>query len=322
MSDTEIMQLFTPLFEDLRPEDSFEKKKPLLAHYTTIQVLEKILANNEVWFSNPLFMNDLEEVRFGVIEGHSLVMNSVEIAKACNKPERAQLFKNYFDAYFNKFANQHVLNTYVFCLSNHDRNDNDGLLSMWRGYGANGNGVAIVFDTAQLNVIDGSPLIISKVSYDTTDARKAWLKNLLVTFEKIISLSNIPDDKIYLAAYYLFERIKLFALFTKHRGFKEEDEWRIVYIPERDAEEKLKPMFQYFIGPRGVEPKLKFKVLPVKGLTTDDLSLTKIIERIIIGPSISSPMTKATIERMLDILKHSDLKSKLQGSTIPFRALS
>jgi hypothetical protein len=193
---------------------------------------------------------------------------------------------------------------------------------MWRGYGANGNGVAIVFDTAQLNVIDGSPLIISKVSYDATDARKEWLKNLLVKFEKILSNSIIPDDKIYLAAYCLFERIKLFALFTKHRGFKEEDEWRIVYIPERDTEEQLKPMFQYFIGPRGIEPKLKFKVLPVKGLTTDDLSLTKIIERIIIGPSISSPMTRATIERMLDILKHPALKSKLQGSTIPFRALS
>src|SRR5262249_41484538 len=74
VTDDEIMKLFQPLWADLRPEDEFYRKKPLLAHYTTIQTLEKILTNNELWFSNPLFMNDYEEVRFGVFEGNSLVM--------------------------------------------------------------------------------------------------------------------------------------------------------------------------------------------------------------------------------------------------------
>ncbi len=76
----------------------------------------------------------------------------------------------------------------------------------------------------------------------------AWLNNLLSKFEKILKEANIPDDKLYLSAYWLFERIKLFALFTKHRGFNEEDEWRIVYMPERDTEKKLEPMFHYSIG--------------------------------------------------------------------------
>jgi hypothetical protein len=68
MDEQEIMQRFQPLWADLRPEDTFAAKKPLLAHYTTIQTLEKILASNEVWFSNPLFMNDIEEVRFGILQ--------------------------------------------------------------------------------------------------------------------------------------------------------------------------------------------------------------------------------------------------------------
>src|SRR6185312_1309834 len=47
---------------------------------------------------------------------------------------------------------------------------------MWRGYGANGNGAAIVIDMAKINVTETSPLIIAKVSYDTSDARRDWLR--------------------------------------------------------------------------------------------------------------------------------------------------
>ncbi len=51
------------LYADMAGDDQFPQRKPLLAHYTSIQNLEKILLNNEVWFSNPLFMNDIEEHR-------------------------------------------------------------------------------------------------------------------------------------------------------------------------------------------------------------------------------------------------------------------
>jgi len=192
---------------------------------------------------------------------------------------------------------------------------------MWRGYGANGNGVALVFDTAQLNVLESSPLIIASVTYDTTNARRAWLQSLTARFVEILNASDVPMEKLHIAAYYLFERIKLFALFTKHHGYKEEREWRVVYMPDRDRGEKLASMFQYAIGSRGIEPILKFKVLPVEGVTAPDLSLTKITERIIMGPTISSPIANATARRMFDILNHPDLKTKLRASSIPFRSI-
>jgi hypothetical protein len=321
VTNEEVIKLFQPLCADIRPEDAFHRKKPLLAHYTTIQTLEKILTNNELWFSNPLFMNDLEEVRFGVNEGNTLVMNSKEIVAACKTMERVQLFQGAFAFYFNKFANEHVLDTYVFCTCNHDKDDSDGLLSMWRGYGANGNGAAIVFDTAQVTPIENSALITDQVTYATTKARRERLNAILLVFARILVDSDIPNENLYLAAYSLFDRIKLFALFSKHHGFKQEQEWRIVYMPERDAAKQLGPMFHYSIGSRGIEPKLKFKVLPIKGLTADDLSLEKIIDRIILGPTVSSPMAIAAVQRMLDVLNQPNLKIKLRGSTIPFRAI-
>jgi hypothetical protein len=59
MDEVELFKLFDPLFADLRTADTFPTKRPLLAHYTSISVLEAMLRNDEVWLSNPLFMNDL-----------------------------------------------------------------------------------------------------------------------------------------------------------------------------------------------------------------------------------------------------------------------
>jgi Protein of unknown function (DUF2971) len=174
-----IFELFrSALFDDLQSGETFPEKRPLLAHYTTVQVLEKILTNSEIWFSNPLYMNDLQEVRFGINEGYEVVLTSEEIEAGCGTTERAQKFREAFTAYYYEFANDQVLNTYVFCCSEHSKEDDDGRLSMWRGYGANGNGVAIVFDSAQIGSVPGSPLLIAKVDYESTDARVSWLRQL------------------------------------------------------------------------------------------------------------------------------------------------
>jgi len=109
-------------------------------------------------------MNDLEEVRFGISEGLTAFMASPALEAACQTPQRAALLRQHFDFYFRNFDREHVLDTYVFCLSEHDRGDDDGLLSMWRGYAANGNGAAIGFDTGQLIARENTPLIIARVA--------------------------------------------------------------------------------------------------------------------------------------------------------------
>lgn len=320
MNDHQILAAFQPLWDDVVEAEEFYVKKPLLAHYTSIGNLEKVLQADELWFSNPLFMNDLEEVRFGVLRGVDLVLASQQIRDACKSTARIQLFTESFHHYFQRFEDEHAFDTYVFCLSEHDRNDYDGLLSMWRGYGGNGNGAAIVFDTGQLKSVEEAPLIIAKVHYGSADDRIAWLEGTLAKFATILAKTEISDEKLYLAAHALFERIKLFALFSKHRGFAEEREWRVVYVRDRDQANTLAPMFHYWIGPRGVEPKLRLKVAPIQGLTADDMSLNKIVERIILGPSLSSPLARTAVLRMLDRLNKPELKERVHASTIPFRA--
>jgi hypothetical protein len=321
MDDSTIWQLFSVLWSDIRQEDEFFNKKPLLAHYSSIQVIENILKNDEVWFSNPLFMNDLEEVRFGIFQGVPLVLNSYQIANALQNKERFDIFFQHFNNYHNQFVYEHVVDNYVFCLAEHDRTDFDGALSMWRGYGNNGNGAAIVFDTSKITVVNQPLLIISKVIYSTVNERISWLNDLMLKFAGILSNAYIPNDKLWLPAFYLFERIKLFSLFTKHNGFKEEREWRIAYMKERDIRSVIEPMIDYFIGPRGIEPKLKLKTKSIDGFISDsNAGLSQLVDRIILGPTTSSPMARATLFKMLDKIGKSELREKIYTSTIPFRS--
>jgi hypothetical protein len=70
----------------------------------------------------------------------------------------------------------------------------------------------------------------------------------------------------------------------------------------------------------GVELKLKLKIETVTGLSETDLSLSKIVDRIIPGLSLSSPLARGTIGKMLEALGRSDLKYRIMAPTIPFWA--
>ena len=109
--------------------------------------MESILETGRVWFSNPLFMNDHQEVRFGIREGHRLFFNMDLLKKAVSTDQRIGIVGNAFTTFFGNFDANEVFDTYVFCLSEHALSNMDGLLSMWRGYGNHGDGVALVFDS-------------------------------------------------------------------------------------------------------------------------------------------------------------------------------
>ncbi len=316
----EVYEYFNPLWSDVT-EHLAEAERPLLAHYSTISTLEKILVNDEIWFSNPLLMNDVEELQYGITLAARMFTEHVGIRKVCEREDRYQKLRDAFISNYNDLDQQHAFDTYALCFSEHDETDNDGLLSMWRGYGGNGKGAALVFDSSTIPLVEESPMIMNKVMYLSAEERTAWIQTKLDQFIAILSKSNVRDDKLFLAAHSLFERFKIFALFTKHPGFSEEREWRVVYLAERDTHRRLHSMLDYSIGPNGIEPKLKFKIGPVDGVTGEDLSLENLIDRIIIGPSGSGALERHAIRRMIEKAKKPAILDKLVRSSTPFRAI-
>jgi hypothetical protein len=322
-TDSEISDAFKALYGRFDNVPRFVSDPPLLAHYTSMPVLESILRDETIWFSNPLFMNDLQEMRFGLIEGKILFSEPERLLKAAGTQSRAQLLAHVFDHYFSTFENDGgAFDTYVFCLSEHDRSDADGLLSMWRGYGASGDGAALIFNPANVEVIPNSVLFIAQVKYGSTDERLADLKAMLDGWAALTATIQLPDDKLYIPAFHAMTLLKLFALTTKHRGFSEEREWRLVYLAENDSGDRLRKYFSYHIGPRGVEPKLKLKVTSIPGVTGSNLSMDRLLHQIILGPTVSSPLVKQSVLRMLEAIEKPQYKDRVKASSIPLRAFS
>jgi DUF2971 family protein len=315
----EIGRLYGPLYRRFENMDLLTNAPPLLAHYTSIDVMQKILEHEEVWFSNPLFMNDWEEMRFGMIEGSRIVTDQANLLQAGETLERAAAIEQHYNAYQQKYQNEGAFDTYIFCLSQHRPTDNDGLLSMWRGYGGQGRGAAIVFDAGKLTLVPNSPLLIAKVSYASTPDRLADLAALVAQWSDLTRAAKLPTEQLHVAGWHAYSAVLTYALTTKHLGFGEEEEWRVIYTADRDVSGLLRHCLGYQITDNGVEPKLKYRIGHIATVSAPDLALQNLVDRIILGPSLSSLLASKSVARMFENMRKPHYISKLRSSSIPFR---
>jgi hypothetical protein len=190
-----------------------------------------------------------------------------------------------------------------------------------------------VFNTGRLNYQPHSPLIVAKVAYKTRQERLDSIRQTLKAWAATTKAGKLPDDRLYLASHAALSLLTSLALTTKHKGFEEEAEWRVVYLAERDSTNFFKSCRSYFVGPRGVEPKLKLKFgmsyaaagpLAPGAAPPPPVSagkLVDILEFILLGPTTSSPLAKAAFQRMLEGIK-PELVDKVSTSSIPLRPSS
>jgi hypothetical protein len=310
---------FYPLLKFLDNQEQLQKNPPLLAHYTSLETFEKIVDTSELWFSNPLFMNDLEEMRFGLHEGARIFKQTNLVSQVAGSKEREQKIRDAFDARYAHIDSEGALDVYVFCFTEHPKDNTDGLLSMWRGYGGSGHSVALVFDTGKINWVATAPIFLLQVGYETYRNRVQSLNDLLAYWGRIVRDNKITDDLLWVAGVAAFSVIKLYSLTTKHSGFSEEKEWRAVYLQEADPNALLKPMMGYAIGDLGIEPKLKFKFEKNSAGNFPLSSMSDVLDRIILGPSISNSLARLSVQRMLQNIDKADLAPRVVASTIPLR---
>jgi hypothetical protein len=190
---------------------------------------------------------------------------------------------------------------------------------MWRGYGARGGGVALVIDTSKLGAIEQSPLVLADVHYASHAERLTWIDEKLARLADILRQHPQTDENLFYAAHYWIERLKLFSLFTKHDGFSEEQEWRVVYMSERDKNKALSGMLSYLITPRGVEPKLKLRLTAIPGVMDASVSIEHLTARIILGPTISTNLAANSVRRMVALQGTPALAERVVASSIPYR---
>ncbi|KVX93101.1 hypothetical protein WL09_03420 [Burkholderia ubonensis] len=264
-------------------------------------------------------MNDFEELTFGIWHSRAKFRESESIRLALKTPERYEAFRGHLEGIYEQFESGLAFDVYIACFSEHNPGDNDGLLSMWRGYGANASGVALIFNTAAFNEIPTSPLKIAKITYGTAEERLGWIDQILEKFAQLVATKSVPDDGLFLCAAHLFERLLALSIFTKHSGFKEEKEWRVIYSKHFDVANLLTGMLGYFINGGTVEPKLKFKIAPIDGAAGDGVTLEQLVVKIILGPRSASARSKMALQRMLQMLGAPALAERVVTSSTPYR---
>jgi hypothetical protein len=124
--------------------DKSEVMPPLLAHYTDAATLAQMLVDDTLWLSNPLFMNDTQEISRGILKGTEMLRYFEVVKKVFESDSHHDLFcKEYLEVQ-SKDQNDGVIDTYVACFTEHTQEEQEhGRLSMWRAYGANGDGAAL-----------------------------------------------------------------------------------------------------------------------------------------------------------------------------------
>jgi hypothetical protein len=115
----------------------------------------------------------------------------------------------------------------------------------------------------------------------------------------------------------VFEVFRSAILCTKHPGFREEREWRVVYCPAYERSERLSSIVHSFKGIPQEVFKIPLKNVPDEGLT--GVELPELIHRVIIGPT-NFPLTiRDTLAKVLSEKGVKDALNKVFISDIPLR---
>lgn len=193
---------------------------------------------------------------------------------------------------------------------------------MWRGYGANGQGAALVFDTSFVSVVPGSPFLITKVNYASSLERTSWINEAIHDCVQDLSHTGLNDESIRDAAWSLFNVMLIYSVSSKHPGFREEQEWRVVYLHDRDVHKLFQGSKSYIRRAHTIEPKLRFPIKPLSIESSAVWSFDTILARIVLGPSHANALARKSAQRMLELLGKSHFADRIWVSEIPYRSVS
>lgn len=260
-----------------------EERGSGIVHYTSAANSINVIRGGAIWMRNARLMNDFSEIDYGrwCVNGALDTLGGEWVTTLDSiHPGLAYRVKELYDG----LESHRASNTYILSLSEHLKSEDDtGRLSMWRAYGGEAGGVALVFtlDTFSQDV-EGLNIYATVVRYTDqagfTDHLRAIMKHIA---SEILALQGF--DPAYLA-----QRLALFLHFsvlsTKHPAFSEEREIRLLTGVEPSA-----------IAAASVEvvggiPQIVWKI-PLKNDLQSGYkaALPQILQRVIIGP-VPSPL--------------------------------
>lgn len=238
----------------------------VLYHYTDSHALLSIASSNSLWMSSHWHLNDYLEGQI-FTDFLTIHANNIDLSS------QVQMVINQLQ--------QHEF--YVTCLTTHG-----DMLSQWRGYAQNGEGVSIGFDSAELiKVIAGrTDALLYPVSYvDDYSKLPKTTTNLMTS---ILNSTGTPSDSFV-------QTVKKEQWSIKSRAFSEEDEYRLILTPRSTISQ--------FSLNNNAQAIKKFRATSTEirdyyELTLPPKDLNKVIRQVVLGPKNRSSVE--VVQRMLE----------------------
>jgi hypothetical protein len=310
-------QIFMPYATGRR--EQLRGRNGRLVHYTSAENAIKILYSKQVWMRNAKCMADYMELS----HGHALLLQFFQhqdkrdsFYKALNKchPNVGEEALLLFDQWWRNNIEYEI---YVTSVSEHDDSeDTHGRLSMWRAFGRVPSArAAIVMKLPGPDAASGLRVALSPVAYFDYPNVEKQLKKVINNIKKHQEfLGSLPKDRV---KDIVFITILNAAVSLKHEGFREEREWRIIYVPKIHQSKMITFNTEVIEG----VPQLVYKI-PLQDSPDEDIvgvKIPSIVDRVIIGPTAYPiPMAHAFV-LALHNAGVTDAGSRVVISNIPLR---
>ena len=250
-----------------------------------------------MWLRNATVMNDHSEIAHGtgiltgLLDGDlgkRLISVLDEVHDGLSNDVRAQ---------FDQDAHDARDRTFMTSLCEHEHADRLGRLSMWRAYGGRKGGVALVFNpdvVTDPGVNVG--LYASPVLYGGEHEVAVELGKVIYGLEQNPHVLATVDP--WMAARVIAGALHFALLSTKHPGFQEEREWRILCMPRELTQDSVVRPFVQSVG--GIPQKMyKLPFDGHDGASLPQFGWSKLLDRIIVGPSLFPETIKDALESKL-----------------------
>jgi hypothetical protein len=288
---------FTPLPSPLPPH---------LYHYTTLQGLEGIVLNNNMWATNAAYLNDHSELRYG----HQLLVEAINrlgvetggglSEQATRLLDRCRLADPTADE---------RLHVYLTCFCKEP-----DLLSQWRAYSTSGGGYALEVEPSSFLSLPGLRMI--EVIYDRRQQEShvhRLLRTALETMEANAKALEPKDADTLAFAFVQMIIVHLWEFFisVKDPAFREEQEWRLVWTSSERFDDALR-----FRRSGGLlVPFVELDVCAPDGDMAGRLPVTNVV----MGPTVSNDLAETSLRMFLTCRGYAS--TGIRRSVVPLRGL-
>lgn len=290
------------------------------AHYTSAYAATQIIEKGDMWLRNTSVMNDFSEVQHGQ-NCFNAVLKDAAMARRFQAALNAinPLFEKILFEILTETIPDRLQNTYMASISEHGdgapSEDKLGRLSMWRAYGGNTN-VALIFRSEEfITPRPYLPVYSSPILYAGDHRFKFEFTRVIQNLEKNQEqLSKIP---LNIVGAHLHLAIHFAVLSTKHPGFAEELEWRVIYCPGLYKHNPLRKTVETIDGVPQIVYHLDLEDDPAIG--KNRMKIKDLLHEVIIGPTQYPQVIKdAMVTKLIDA-NVPDAWDRVRVSDIPLR---